>query len=580
LSARELTELGRDGARLAQLLDPKERAALGRGWIQFHVDRACVVTIAVSEPATPFWLADQGYAATGEHLRNGEAVYQLFEKHVEEGMVELGVNGLDRAPRAHYAVFVRGAQPGDGVHIRALAPACCRAVAASGGASPYVDVYAPFENLPDRLQNATIVQTRNADRYATLFLEGRAWKTHSVSNRQPDQVVVSLGARPTELTFTWRTSPGVTASRLRLAPASRGGEEPAGGNELQRFEGTSWDVRCDNLLNDPLVRRHCVLAKGLSPDARYAYSVGDGTPDGWSPWRAIATGHSESRSFRFLYLGDAQTGFEAWGKRLERAYQRVPDAAFLMLAGDLVDRGNERSNWDHFFLRARNVFERLPLMPAVGNHEYLDRGPYLYRSFFALPSNGLEAMPRNLVYSFSYGDAVFAVLDSTCALYDAEIARAQAAWLRQTFSARSAAWKIVMFHHPLYASHPNRESPELRDAWVPVFDEEHVDLVLQGHDHAYLRTCPLVDGERVDASEWGTVYVVSVSGDKYYDQAQRTYIARGLTHTSTYQVIEVDRTRLSYAAYDDSGREVDAFVLEKPYAKRDRELVKARASDR
>ena len=66
----------------------------------------------------------------------------------------------------------------------------------------------------------------------------------------------------------------------------------------------------------------------------------------------------------------------------------IPDAAFLLIAGDLVDRGNERTNWDHFFLRAAGVFERLPLMPCVGNHEYLDQGPRLYRAFFDLPRNG------------------------------------------------------------------------------------------------------------------------------------------------------------------------------------------------
>ena len=26
---------------------------------------------------------------------------------------------------------------------------------------------------------------------------------------------------------------------------------------------------------------------------------------------------------------------------------------------------------------------------------------------------------------------------------------------------------------------------------MPIFDKHHVDLVLQGHDHAYLRTYPL-----------------------------------------------------------------------------------------
>ena len=130
-------------------------------------------------------------------------------------------------------------------------------------------------------------------------------------------------------------------------------------------------------------------------------------------------------------------------------------------------------------------------MPCVGNHEYLDRGPWLYRSIFALPANGPAGVAPDLVYSFEVGDAFIAVLDSTLAVTDPAQARLQADWLDDRLARTRRAWKLVMFHHPVYASHASRESPALRDAWVPVFDRHHVDLVLQGHDHAYLRTYPM-----------------------------------------------------------------------------------------
>ena len=102
-------------------------------------------------------------------------------------------------------------------------------------------------------------------------------------------------------------------------------------------------------------------------------------------------------------MGDAQTGLEDWGKRLTTAFRRHPGLEFILLAGDLVDRGNERTNWDHFFLRAEEIFERMPVMPCVGNHEYLDMGPRLYRSFFALPRNGPAGIAPGLVYHFEVG---------------------------------------------------------------------------------------------------------------------------------------------------------------------------------
>ena len=138
-----------------------------------------------------------------------------------------------------------------------------------------------------------------------------------------------------------------------------------------------------------------------------------GRPEDWGPWRTVKTGPDRSRGARFLYLGDAQTGLESWGRLLKAAYRRHPDIDFILLAGDLVDRGNERTNWDHFFLRAAGVFDRVPLMPCVGNHEYLDMGPRLYRAFFELPRNGPTGIDPDLVYHFECGDACFAVLDST-----------------------------------------------------------------------------------------------------------------------------------------------------------------------
>jgi len=36
-----------------------------------------------------------------------------------------------------------------------------------------------------------------------------------------------------------------------------------------------------------------------------------------------------------------------------------------------------------------------------------------------------------------------------------------------------------------------------------LFDKYHVDMALQGHDHAYLRTYPMNNQERVDSPQKG-----------------------------------------------------------------------------
>ncbi|MGC1721877.1 MAG: metallophosphoesterase family protein [Isosphaeraceae bacterium] len=577
LSEGRLTTLATHAPELVAVLDARERDVLGRGYLRFQTRVPMVVEVAAPSNAVPFWIDDQGFVAIGTTLTNADTRWSLFRKSFPAGWVGLGVNGLDRTPPAHYVVFLR-APPGQppltegAVTLGKNLPGGWCMVQARTGVSAAGDVCRPFATIPDDLDGSILLQPRHEQRHSTLLASGRVWKTHVPSTAGADQVTISYGSDPAhELAWNWRTEPGALKTAIRILPArfesaendARQDPDLAG---MRIVSGTSTLVRSPNLLNDPVIRRHVATVSDLSPDSTYLYSLSDGSNQGWGPWRTAKTGRCKPGRIEFLYMGDAQTGLQDWGRRLFTAYRRHPGIEFILLAGDLVDRGNERTNWDHFFLRAEEIFERIPVMPCVGNHEYLDQGPRLYRSFFALPRNGPAATEPGLVYHFETGSAFFAVLDSTLAVSDPRAARLQAEWLDAALSGSRAHWKFVMFHHPVYPSHPSRNNPELRRAWVPIFDKHHVDLVLQGHDHAYLRTYPMRgDSPRATARE-GTIYVVSVAGDKFYDQVQREYIEVGLTGTPTYQTIEIDdvENRLTYRAWTDAAEIADRLVITKP----------------
>ncbi len=562
----DLTTIALKSSRVLRELTGAERSALGRSSIRFRVDRPVVVEVATPESSEPpFWISDQGFEPTGEIHDSDGARFLLHAREFPAGEVGLGVNSLDRSSDAHYAVFVQGAGVTSGpVQITAIGPDPIIIKPTGIGVSPFEDVDRPIRDLPVKLRSASMVLTRQADRTDGALLPfGRAWKTRQPSSPRPDQVVASLGIDPTRsLSITWRTNPSVVRSSARFVPESslKSGFKPI------IFQGDSQPIDSDGLLNDPNILRHRVNATGLQPDTRYAYSVGDGSEQGWSEWYSIRTAPNFSRDYSFLYLGDAQNELERWGDLAHSAVKARPEAGFMILAGDLVDRGNERSNWDHFFLRAVGVFDAIPLMPAVGNHEYLDKGPEIYRKTFDLPKNGPEGVDPNLVYCFEYADAFVAVLDSNLAIYNPEAAKGQADWLDRALGETRATWKFVAFHHPVYASHPSRANPQLGQAWGPVFDKHHVDLVLTGHDHAYLRSKPMKGGHPVEASSEGTTYIVAVSGEKFYGQDPHDYTAKGLTHVATYQTIDVEvaSRRLHYRSFDRSGREIDALTIDKP----------------
>jgi hypothetical protein len=581
-SERWLTALASRGDLLLNALTPAERAALGRNYLRFRVEAPVIVYVAAAAKSVPFWLADLGFEPLELALQNEDTGWKLFRKTFGSGWVGLGVNGLDRSPVVHYAVFV---QPEDQKRspssqaVPTLAPTSARAwktTLARPGVSSAHDSHRPFASLPDELLGSLLIQPAHSDRHATLLATGRVWKTHVIATARPDQITISYGPDPArELVWCWTTSPAVNSAALRIAPVDlqtmgelklNQAASAAPRSGIRLFPGEATPLVVPNVLNDPVVLRHRVAVDALEPDTTYLYSLGDGSPGGWAPWRAVRTGPDRSRDLQFLYLGDAQTGLEHWGELLHAACRRHPDANFIVLAGDLVDRGNERTNWDHFFLWAADVFDRLPVMPCVGNHEYLDVGPRLYRAFFELPQSGPAGIDPELVYRFECGDAFFAMLDSTLAVSDSNQARRQADWLDSELASTRATWRFVIFHHPVYPSHPWRDTPNLREFWVPVFDRHHIDLVLQGHDHAYLRTYPMSGHHRVESASAGTTYVVAVSGDKFVEQAHRDYIEVGYTNLATYQTVEIQNRsrRLIYRAWNEAGQIVDELRIEKP----------------
>jgi len=312
------------------------------------------------------------------------------------------------------------------------------------------------------------------------------------------------------------------------------------------------------VVNDPAVHHHTAVLTGLDPGTTYVYTVGHG--DHWSEPAEFTTAPDRVAPFSFIYMGDAQNGLDRWGSLIKNAFRSRPDAAFYIMAGDLVDRGADRSDWDSLFHNAQGVYNRRQLVPALGNHECQGGHPTLYLKLFDLPRNGPSALEEERAYAFEYSNALFVVLDSNSS------PAGQAVWLEEQLSRTRAVWKFVAYHHPAYASAANRDNREIREHWVPLFDKYHVDLALQGHDHAYLRTYPLKGGNRVPTPAEGTVYIVSVSGTKMYKQGEHDYTEFGMTNVSTYQVldIQVSGDRLVYRAWDIDGKLRDELIIEKP----------------
>jgi 3',5'-cyclic AMP phosphodiesterase CpdA len=411
--------------------------------------------------------------------------------------------------------------------------------------------------VPAGFEGASIIRTEYGRRNDGRLIGLYRWTEHPSSER-PDQLVLTWSGDPkTTQTIQWRTSLRGKKGWVAYGRKSETTGQPPW--KWERVKADSWELEDRLLVNDPVVRRHAVELVGLEPGTTYVYCVGDGSRGGWTEPAEFTTAPSGVEPFSFIYMGDAQNGLDRWGTLVRNAFRERPDAAFYLMAGDLVNRGNERDDWDEFFHNASAIYRRRPLVPVLGNHECQGGRPRLYLEQMTLRRNGPEGIEPERAYALEYGNAIFLILDSNLD------PATQVEWLEAQLAGTKAKWKFVAYHHPAYSSAPRRDNVKLRELWTPIFDKYHVDLALQGHDHAYLRTYPMKGQQRVASPEEGTVYIVSVSGTKMYSQDSREYTEFGMTNVSTYQVldIQVSGDRLVCRAYDLDGALRDELIIEK-----------------
>lgn len=404
----------------------------------------------------------------------------------------------------------------------------------------------------------------------------------------PDRIVLTWTGDPTSTqAVTWRTSTEVEVGLAEIAVADGG---PNFGENAKKFTAKSQALKTD--LNT--AHFHSVNFTELDPGTRYAYRVGDGT--NWSEWFQFSTAAAEHEPFSFIYFGDAQNDLRSrWSRVIREAYRDAPKAAFLLHAGDLVNRAEADGEWGEWCGAGAWLNAMMPSVAIPGNHEQARdesgarRLSHHWRPQFAFPENGPKGLEESC-YTLVYHNLRIIGMNTNTMLEE------QAVWLDEVLSENESQWVVCTFHHPIYSTGKSRDNAEIRALWKPIFDKHKVDLVLQGHDHTYGRTgfdvpdeldsedkvpsktaSPKLDadsagdrdienvptGVQVVDEEHGTIYVVSVSGPKMYDNSRHKFMKRLAEDTQLYQIIHIDDEVLRFEARTAVGELYDAFELKK-----------------
>jgi outer membrane protein assembly factor BamB len=236
---------------------------------------------------------------------------------------------------------------------------------------------------------------------------------------------------------------------------------------------------------------------------------------------------SRSDNFTFANVADTHVNPNL-AAQLEEINSTSQNLAFVQVSGDLT---NNATDSEFNFYRNATAASKLPVWPAVGNHEYFSGGGTTY-------ADRIENYRRYVGpewYSFDYGNRHFIVLENNGgAPFDEELT-----WAKNDLERHAGNKRVVvLMHQPMNVPFG---APSSYDAYASVFEKYRTELVLVGHEHSNQADNSWVKGARhvqtnsssytIDHSPRGFRYV-HMTG-KGSDNPFRMYgVQRSLTITS------------------------------------------------
>jgi predicted phosphodiesterase len=513
----------------------------------FDVNVPVIVSIMRSEEQKiiPFWLIPSGFVKTDKTMSNEQITYEVWQKKFEAGHVGLGINGFEDY-MLHYFVSVAPVNKNDPLQLTNFFPENQYVGTLSDSAFTYHDwTELVLRNVPEDMKGQKLLTTIRG-RGTESHLVGAFRKTSFPSSLNPDQVMLTWSADPaTTIDIQWRTDTTVQSGKINF--------REKGTETIQTVAAEKYRMEDRNLMNDRSIYRFTAHLANLKPGTTYEYQIVPATT--WSEEYSFSTPANDD-SFSFIWTGDTHHS-PSIEKLFNQANKSHPEAAFYSIAGDMVSEGLHRDHWDDLFHFTKKIISKKPLMTVLGNHDTRQGlGARMYRELFSYPKNAPAGVQPEHTYSFRYKNALFLMIESTAPI------DTQKTWIEEQLKTTDATWKFAMFH---FAPYNWEESyPDIQAAWVPLFDKYHVDMVMNGHIHYYMRTKPMKAGKVVSSYKEGTAYVESVGiPTKPEKRPEEPYTIVRNFSGDLYQYVKIEGNKLSFSAMNSDNKVIDSFAIQK-----------------
>lgn len=339
-------------------------------------------------------------------------------------------------------------------------------------------------------------------------------KWNSTISKDREQISLSPGSDNSSVNFAWYTKKSAGVQKLKIAENKRL-------TNAKVYEAEQTKAVTDKDETEYVSNK--VIATDLKANTTYYYSY---QKDGqWTAPEKYTTDNGSK--FSFIFVGDPQIGssnelkgaateefYNAqsaavandafnWNTTLNQAMEKTGNkASFVLSSGDQIQSTKKKSPnkaaWgseiEYSGYLSPDVLKNLPVATTVGNHD-ADNANYTYHFNTAnaseLGSNGKVGGD----YWFKHDNALFIMLNTQ----DTNVEEHRQ-FIEQTVAAnKDCKWRILTLHQDIYGSAEHSNEPEitnLRYQLAPIFEDNKVDVVLTGHDHAYSRTQILKGGHK------------------------------------------------------------------------------------
>lgn len=339
-------------------------------------------------------------------------------------------------------------------------------------------------------------------------------KWNSTISKDREQISLSPGSDNSSVNFAWYTKKSAGVQKLKIAENKRL-------TNVKVYEAEQTKAVTDKDETEYVSNK--VTATDLKANTTYYYSYQKDRQ--WTAPEKYTTDNGSK--FSFIFVGDPQIGssnelkgaateefYNAqsaavandafnWNTTLNQAMEKTGNkASFVLSSGDQIQSTKKKSPnkaaWgseiEYSGYLSPEVLKNLPVATTVGNHD-ADNANYTYHFNTAnaseLGSNGKVGGD----YWFKHDNALFIMLNTQ----DTNVEEHRQ-FIEQTVAAnKDCKWRIVTLHQDIYGSAEHSNEPEitnLRYQLASIFEDNKVDVVLTGHDHAYSRTQILKGGHK------------------------------------------------------------------------------------